>query len=526
MSPLQRWEIIFTTLILLQPPPPASGVSYYHTLNKCGTYLTVDSSSTSVSWIQQFSSQCSGTYTLNEDWSPYFTYNLGDNPFCHGYCGCGPAYQGGNIDSCVTITGSFNTLTVRTNLCTTQCAAGYMAFTGCTQCQQCDPGTFQSLPGQTFCSACQPGSYSESAGSIVCPFCAVGQFAAVSGLTVCSNCNPGKYASNGAGISAWFGAVQCSACAAGKFSGEKQSVCSQCAAGTYSLSSASQCTQCEPGKYSSAPASSTCTACASGQAASGTGSTVCSQCLPGYSAASSGAVKCQACASGTYSDQLGATFCKECSAGSYSVQDNTTALSACLQCSAGSYSASARATSCLTCPAGTYSASTGATSCSPCAAGKYSSTPGSTVCTTCTACPTSGTGFNETSKCTSVQDTVCTRCDSIYPMDWLLELAYYTQSCDWKCAKGHTKVDGRCVPCYPHPAEGFIFEDECRAGCDVYFNEATGLPAPQTPSSICDPLSSQSSTCQTECTPPQTGCNVRFYMPFEKCLVPGYYLDP
>lgn len=373
------------------------------------------------------------------------------------------------------------------------CPAGTETITtGLTSCYYCTVGTYG--PGDGLgCWGCPAGKYQQATGQTFCHACPTGKVSGNLGAGSCYNCNPGFYPVDSNYNAVSSGAVACASCAAGKTSTPGTTVCYNCAGGYYSPGG-SDCIGCAAGKYSSV------------------GASICSACSAGSYSSAAGSSSCTSCPRGTYSSIAGATSCTSCSAGKYSSAVGAASATTCTNCSAGNYSSVAGATN--------------SSWCTVCAPGKYASAPGSTVCTNCREACTPLT-WHETSPCTLFQNRVCRQCDAIHPMDLKLGLAAYTsQGCGWKCTvPGYTKSSGeRCVPCYPHPAEGFVFTDECAAACDtsLYDEYPPGVPAQE--STPCDPLKSPCTLNECGSTSGTTqGCQSSFSLGAE-CQHIGYYL--
>ena len=141
--------------------------------------------------------------------------------------------------------------------------------------------------------------------------------------------------------------VPCSAGSSGSCSPDGTAQCTACAAGSYSgTSGASACTACLPGTFYATTGASACTACATGTYSVTSGASLSSTCT--------------ACAAGTYSVTSGASLsstCTACAAGTYSVTSGASLSSTCTACSIGLYTGKTGVSACTACPANTWSAS-------------------------------------------------------------------------------------------------------------------------------------------------------------------------
>lgn len=122
-----------------------------------------------------------------------------------------------------------------------------------------------------------------------------------------------------------IGALECSPCPSGFYSGASASVCIPCAVGTYRQQSS---------------ASGDCYPCVAGTYAPFKQTSVCLDCPRGYYSESGGAVACEPCPAGTAGANVAggalADACLDCGAGEFSEEAG---LTACEQCQAGTASA-------------------------------------------------------------------------------------------------------------------------------------------------------------------------------------------
>ncbi|KAJ3025612.1 UNVERIFIED_CONTAM: hypothetical protein HDU68_006954 [Siphonaria sp. JEL0065] len=199
---------------------------------------------------------------------------------------------------------------VTSGICS-QCAAGYFAEQGASQCTTCRDGYFSSNPGASECTKCGAGThgvsdhqscpncddgYYSSEGASVCTKCGAGTHG-VSDHQSCPNCADGYYSSEGA--SSWTDHQSCPNCADGYYSSEGASVCTKCGAGTHGVSDHQSCPNCADGYYSSEGAS-VCTKCGAGTHGVSDHQS-CPECDDGYYS-SEGASVCTKCGAGTHSE--------------------------------------------------------------------------------------------------------------------------------------------------------------------------------------------------------------------------------
>lgn len=330
---------------------------------------------------------------------------------------------------------------------------------GASSCESCGAGKFSDTPGVQSCTLCFWGNYSSSEGSSLCDACAGGTFALTEGSRVCSTCSAGSFSEEGwqscdacpigrfgvmassecafcpAGKFIAFGTLgvsesSCSACDAGRYSGEQGSImCSPCVAGRFSNAGETECSSCIEGKFSG-EATRECNSCEAGRFSTKVGADSSSACLPcsaGQFSSSSAATSCSTCTSGMYSDS-GWTSCLKCSVGKYS----GAGASQCILCSPGLYGAeegrsicyscgfgttsTAGQSSCAKCPRGQFSGQA-ASACTVCGAGTYSYDEGSTKCESCPAGTYSSAGVAECLPCAAGTYAVggavkCTACPS------------------------------------------------------------------------------------------------------------------
>ena len=336
------------------------------------------------------------------------------------------------------------------------CSAGYFSPSGAS-CQACSPGYYASTSGAVSCSTCGAGSYSGT-GAGSCSTCGAGSYSGA-GAGSCSTCGAGKYAGAGAGSCSTCGAGtysgagagSCSTCGAGTYSGAGAGSCSTCGAGTYSVTGAGSCSTCGAGTYSGSGAGG-CTSCGVGTW-SGIGAGGCTNCLAGYSS-SSPFTSCSKCPANQKSAAGGA--CTNCNAGYYSNSGD----SVCTACSPGWSSIAGGA--CSKCNAGQTSLAGGL--CTPCSSGT-SSNSGDASCTACPAGQTSSSG-GLCSSCpggqVSTNGVTCTVCAA----------GKFSASGDTSCtdclAGTYSSISGvsSCTPCnngYYCPNTGQISQTQCTA---------------------------------------------------------------
>jgi hypothetical protein len=182
----------------------------------------------------------------------------------------------------------------------------------CTELTTCAAGEFETAQPTTTsdrqCSShegCGPGQYRQGhtdTASGTCVGCEPGTYSpySVSVDEICSVCPSGYHGD-------WSGgnlALECTACAAGKFS---------------STNGQETCDACEAGKISEATAAETCNGCALGSYAQGTGGQSCAQCpagrfheiIPGQ-AQGVHEDECAACAEDTFAAEPGQASCTPC----------------------------------------------------------------------------------------------------------------------------------------------------------------------------------------------------------------------
>ena len=285
--------------------------------------------------------------------------------------------------------------------------AGEAAHSGCTACQECSSGQFQTSVGENVCTRCPSGKYGKPPGSGVarnseangCVTCPNGRWTgqnsgnngatynpSMAGSLQCTACPPGKYGTNG----------QCQDCTAslGVTTTPGNAACVKCnlvASGTI-WASATSCTPCASGSQPKSPNYSECEDCAVGlfspdgtpcaRCGAGTGPNLaskavrCDNCLAGkYQSSSMNA--CEPCLAGKapLSDQ---SDCDNCASGRVAPNPGTPS---CTPCAAGT-SATNKAQACSTCLAGQFSGNF-ADACTPCSPGRAQSASGQSACEAC-----------------------------------------------------------------------------------------------------------------------------------------------
>lgn len=123
------------------------------------------------------------------------------------------------------------------------------------------------------------------------------------------------------------GALECSPCPSGFYSGPRASVCIPCEVGTYRQqdSASGYCYDCEAGTYAPFEQASECMVCPRGYY-SAARSTECLPCPTGTAGDGVGSGDaCETCSAGEYSSEAGSTVCEKCPAGTASaaVQANS-----------------------------------------------------------------------------------------------------------------------------------------------------------------------------------------------------------
>jgi hypothetical protein len=266
----------------------------------------------------------------------------------------------------------------RVTSCSTNDATAYAgwvggepAHTGCTSCEPCPSGQYQTTHGNNQCTMCPSGKYgkqsalrnSENAACVTCPNGRwTGQNTGLNGMAysspACLACPPGKYGTGGT----------CQDCTAslGVTTTPGLSACVKCnvvQAGTV-WASPTSCTPCLAGTQPEAPAYSQCKDCPLGQySPNGVPCTTCP--LGTEPNVANKATQCDQCSPGQY--QTGAmNECQNCPTGKQDKADQ----SECDVCTAGKVAANSGQSSCATCQAGT-AATVKTSACSTCIAGQW-----------------------------------------------------------------------------------------------------------------------------------------------------------
>lgn len=107
------------------------------------------------------------------------------------------------------------------------------------QCNECEPGTYQENALSTSCNLCPPGRMQASWGGVICTLCDPGFFSSESGSSACAMCEFGSVTSQPGGVNctlcppgkASSNAVTCETCLRGSWSNEGSSVCTSCSFG-------------------------------------------------------------------------------------------------------------------------------------------------------------------------------------------------------------------------------------------------------------------------------------------------------
>ena len=185
------------------------------------------------------------------------------------------------------------------------------------------------------------------------------------------------------------GAVICTLCSGGKYSGEGASHCSDCGQGSFSSTGATLCEMCDntKGFVSKGVANDACEYCGVGKYAE-LATHECKSCIRGkYSVG--GVSECLVCEEGKFSDNEGASSCSTAEAGKRIVKEgvlrigeadceketfSTGAKDDCAVCEGGGHS-EAGSSSCVKSPPGFYY---DGTSDQPCVAGKFAAAGAST----------------------------------------------------------------------------------------------------------------------------------------------------
>lgn len=307
------------------------------------------------------------------------------------------------------------------------CAQGYFSAAQASSCTPCSAGTVSALAaGSTTCNVCPAGKYSGAA-SLTCLSCLKGTWSqAQSGI--CFTCQPGYYCPNDeatsqtpclAGTFSDWGAIQCTACPAGKISGSSLSV---------------GCTACPEGTYQPNAGASACVRCPVGYKSTAVESTVpCAACPAGTFNLLEGQTSCALCDAGSYKDTSGPGLCIACGIGYMSSVVGAT--SPCAACPAGTFNTLVKQVGCTSCDPGTYKANTGPGLCVSCGADTYTPNTGQQACTSCTVC--SGNTYR-TRICTATVDTGCTNCDNCVD-----DVTYQTTA----CASTQNRICSACLTC-------------------------------------------------------------------------------
>ena len=263
-----------------------------------------------------------------------------------------------------------------TEVCTTQCAAGFFGNTKTRTCDPCSAGTASGKPGAVdACPVCKDGYVQPDTGQISCIPCAdTNQFD--DGTEICK-----------------------SQCVAGKFGNTLTATCDDCGAGTASAEAGSvdKCPACDPGQVQPDEGKTSCIKCgATSQFDDGTevckdscvagkfGNTTtatCDDCGAGTASATSGSVdKCTDCDDGEVQPDKGKTSCIKCGATSQ-FDDGTEVCKT--ECQAGKFGNTTTAT-CDDCGKGTASATSGSVDkCKDCDDGEVQPNKGKTGCIKC-----------------------------------------------------------------------------------------------------------------------------------------------
>lgn len=216
-------------------------------------------------------------------------------------------------------------------------------------CLCCSPGTFSNVPGATQCVQCgKPGTstvvgggcferseVNESRSFSLNPGDEYGGTGAVSSSECRTACLPGQ---------------RCVAGCEHAAGSNEQPQCLDCPAGTYSpyFSVVSTCKPCQSGRFAATPGATDCSACPAGKdTGDRTGSAKCEQCPGGKYLSGNGcrpckvghygeggAAKCQSCSPGTYNGHVGKTKCPTCPKGRFTSSPGSTN---CTLCDPGQY---------------------------------------------------------------------------------------------------------------------------------------------------------------------------------------------